>query len=145
MMSSPSDSPDLKGGRPPAVKVGGMRVVQHKRAASEHESEKVEEEKPTEEEVSPDESAEKDVTEKDPSTEEVAAASYHRSDRDFSKEAIHSFHVKPLPGKDLNAHVHQKPQHHHIQQPRREWTFVNEVSSRSPSDVISPELRPRAS
>jgi len=107
-MSTPSDSPDLKGGRPPAVKVGGMRVVQHKQVKSE--SEKTEEEKNETEEV----------VEKDPTTEEVAASSYHKSDRDFPKEAIHSFHVKPLPGKDLNTHAHQKPQHHHIQQPRKD-------------------------
>jgi len=115
-MSAADDSPDLKGGRPPAVKVGGMRVVQHKRTTSENE--KAEEEKPTEE-ATKEESADTEVTEKDPSTEQVAAASYHRSDRDFPKEAIHSYHVKPLPGKDFNAH--QKPQqHHHIQQPRKD-------------------------
>lgn len=123
-MSSPSDSPDLKGGRPPAVKVGGMRVVQHKRATSE--TEKTEEEKPAEE-MPKEESEETDVTEKDPSTEQVAAASYHRSDRDFPKEAINSFHVKPLPGKDFNAHANQKPQHHHIQQPRKDWIKTSAV------------------
>lgn len=114
-MSSPTASPDLKGGRPPAVKVGGMRVVQHKRVTSE--SEKVEGEKPVDAEPK-EENTETDVTEKDQSTEEVASASYHKTDRDFPKEAVTSFHVKPLPGKDFNAH--QKPQHHHIQQPRKE-------------------------
>lgn len=114
-MSSPSDSPDLKGGRPPAVKVGGMRVVQHKRVTSE--SEKTEEEKPADD-VAKDDAEETEVTEKDPSTDQVAAASYHKSDRDFPKDAINSFHVKPQPGKDFNAH--QKPQHHHIQQPRKD-------------------------
>jgi len=118
-MSTPSDSPDLKGGRPPAVKVGGMRVVQHKRVTGE--SEKTEEEKPAEEVAENEKNENEEVVEKDPSTEEVAASSYHKSDRDFPKEAIHSYHVKPLPGKDLNAHAHQKPQHHHIQQPRKDW------------------------
>lgn len=92
-------------------------MVQHKRATSE--SEKTEEEKPVEE-VPKDESADAEVMEKEPSTEQVAAASYHRSDRDFPKEAIHSYHVKPLPGKDFNAHAHQRPQHQHIQQPRKD-------------------------
>merc|ERR1712136_671032 len=41
-----SENCDLKGGHPPAVKVGGMRVVQHKRQS---ESEKAPEEKSTEE------------------------------------------------------------------------------------------------
>ena len=44
------------------VKVGGMRVVQHKRATSE--TEKTEEEKPAEE-VPKEESEETDVTEKE--------------------------------------------------------------------------------
>jgi len=121
-MSTPSDSPDLKGGRPPAVKVGGMRVVQHKQVKSE--SEKTEEEKPADdvaENAENEKNETEEVVEKDPTTEEVAASSYHKSDRDFPKEAIHSFHVKPLPGKDLNTHAHQKPQHHHIQQPRKDW------------------------
>lgn len=113
-MSSPSQSPDLKGGRPPAVKVGGMRVVQHKRATSE--SEKVEE-KPAETEVQ-DENAENDVTQTDPSPDVVAAANLHKTDKDFPKEAVTSFHTKPQPGKDFQNH--QKPQHHHIQQPRKE-------------------------
>jgi len=117
-MSSPTASPDLKGGRPPAVKVGGMRVVQHKRASESEKPEKAEEEKPVDAEAK-DENTETEVTEKDPSTDQVAASSYHKTDRDFPKEAVSSFHVKPLPGKDFNAH--QKPQHHHIQQPRKEW------------------------
>jgi len=113
-MSSPAASPDLKGGRLPAVKVGGMRVVQHKRVTSE--SDKVEE-KPVDSEAKED--AETDVADKDPSTDELAASSYHKTDKDFPKEAVNCYHVKPLPGKEFNAH--QKPQHHHIQQPRKEW------------------------
>jgi len=90
-------------------------VVQHKRATSE--SEKPEIEKPASE-PKEEENPDAEVVEKDATTEEVATDAYHKTDRDFPKEAVNSFHVKPLPGKDFNAH--QKPQHHHIQQPRKE-------------------------
>jgi len=113
-MSSVSENCDLKGGHAPAVKVGGMRVVQHKRQS---ESEKAPEEKSTEESETVVEDEENQV-ETEPTSEEKATEAYQKTNKDFPKQAISSFHTKPTPTKDLNAHA--KPHHQQIQQPRKD-------------------------
>lgn len=106
------------------MKVGGMRVVQHKRVGSESEKE----EKPTasadaslEEEEGPAKTDEEEAELKEASTEAVAAETYHKFDKDFPKDAVNAYHVKPQPTKDIRVqNAKHQQQQQHINQPRKE-------------------------
>jgi len=106
MSTVPNQEEELKGGHPPAVKVGGgVRITQRKEQEEPKSKEEVEEEK---------------------RLQAVAAAAAHdqrvliagapsKGDKDFSVEAVKSFHEKPLPTVQM-PHTQNE---HFINQPRR--------------------------
>ncbi|KAL5006170.1 hypothetical protein ScPMuIL_017328 [Solemya velum] len=106
-MSTPPEDSALKGGHAPAVKAGGMRIVQHKQ-----QPEKAEQ--PTKEE-------EEQYGGSPPKTDKhhqsiIIAGAVTKGDKDFSSDAVKSYHQKPLPTHDVRpAHNTQ----HNIQQPRK--------------------------
>jgi len=104
-----SEKEEMKGGHPPAQKVGGMRVVQHK--PQEKVTEKEAPVKPSEEEK---EEFGEDKPVKPPSAVVVSGAKA-TEDMAFPKEAVKAYHDKPMPTHDKNASAHQKPKV--IQQP----------------------------
>ncbi|XP_059152007.1 death-associated protein 1-like [Physella acuta] len=100
---------DLKAGHPPAVKVGGMRVVQHKKEGDKNEP-------PT---MTPEEEAE--FGSSPPKTDKhhqslLISGVVTKGDKDFTPQAVKSFHEKPLPQHD----VRPRPTQHSmkIQQPK---------------------------
>ncbi|XP_002732013.1 death-associated protein 1-like [Saccoglossus kowalevskii] len=105
-MSSAEEAADIKGGHPPAVKAGGMRITQSKHAHPEK-PEKLtkEEEEEYAEPTSP------------PKTTVVISGVVSKGDRDFPPEAVKVMHEKPIP-----KHDNRNPQSKHsmpIQQPRK--------------------------
>ncbi|XP_064598117.1 death-associated protein 1-like [Liolophura sinensis] len=113
-MSSTDESSDLKGGHPPAVKVGGMRVVQQKKHVGEGDAKK----EPTAGEE------EEEFAESAPKTDKhhqsiLLSGAVTKGDQDFPEAAVKSFHEKPLPTVDKRPN-HPKPQAHFIQQPRKQ-------------------------
>ncbi|XP_074605312.1 death-associated protein 1-like [Brevipalpus obovatus] len=108
-MSSPEEHCELKAGHPPAVKVGGMRITQHK-TAKEPEKEVP---KPAEE----GEESEAVAPSSPPKTQNlVISGAVAKGDADFPPEAIKAFHEKPAPSHDYRP-THAKQ--HTIQQPRK--------------------------
>ncbi|XP_078037043.1 death-associated protein 1 [Augochlora pura] len=102
-MSSP-DECKLKGGHPPAVKAGGMRITQHKSPKDDREIKLI-----------------KDVDESKPSSsppKTVMISGFPgKGNADFPPEAVQVFHEKPMP-------THDTRQSHSsrsiiIQQPRK--------------------------
>ncbi|XP_047138911.1 death-associated protein 1 [Hydra vulgaris] len=91
-MSSPPKE-NLKAGHPPAVKVSGMRVVQH----SHNHSEKLTKEEREKEEV-------EFQTEKPVNESLVVGGAITKGDKDFSTAAVKVAHEKPMPSKEK----HQK-------------------------------------
>jgi len=89
-MSSTEETPELKAGHPPAVKVGNMRVVQKKDPSSDKPpaEPKPADENEDEEEI---EDTEDKVKEK-PLTISGAPA---RGNADFPEQAVKAFHEKP--------------------------------------------------
>ncbi|KFM62439.1 Death-associated protein 1, partial [Stegodyphus mimosarum] len=90
-MSSTEGNSELKGGHPPAVKAGGMRITQHK--VQSHE-------KPVETKKSDEEEEEVVVTPSPPKQQLVISGALARGDADFPTEAVQAFHNKPLPSHD---------------------------------------------
>jgi len=117
MADSAGDKEEMKGGHAPAQKVGGMRVVSHRR-----DSEKAENDKGS-----------KDSDKKGPSSEDkeefgvdkpvkapssvVVSGAKASEDTAFPKEAVKAYHEKPVPTHDKAATAHQKPKV--IQQPSK--------------------------
>lgn len=101
---------ELKAGHPPAVKVGGMRVVQHckKDGAEKSEAPAMTAEEEAEYGASP------PKTDKHNQAQLVSGA-VTKGDKDFSAQALKSFHEKPQPQHDKPRPV-QAP--HNIHQPR---------------------------
>ena len=91
-MSSPDAGNELKGGHPPAVKAGGMRITQHK--AQSHE-------KPIDVKKDIDEEEEVAVSPSPPKQHLVISGALARGDADFPTEAVQAFHNKPLPSHDF--------------------------------------------
>ncbi|CAG5116799.1 unnamed protein product [Candidula unifasciata] len=110
-MSSAEDagSGDLKAGHPPAVKVGGMRVVKHKK-----ESEKSEPATMTPEEEAEYGSSPPKADKHHQSV--VVSGAVTKGDKDFTTQAVKSFHEKPAPTHDVKPRPPQQSQH--IHQPR---------------------------
>lgn len=104
---SSTEETDLKAGHAPAVKAGGMRVVTRPRHSSTGES------KP---EVVEDEEVEPTPPKSEKHNFQVnLSGAVGKGDKDFTPDAIKSYHDKPLPSKE-SRHA-AKPQHH-INQPK---------------------------
>ncbi|XP_051155015.1 death-associated protein 1 isoform X2 [Leptopilina boulardi] len=103
-MSSIEDG-ELKGGHPPAVKAGGMRIIQHKLPREERE-------------VKPAKEAEESKPSTSPPKQLLISGVLAKGNADFPPEAVQKFHEKPMP-------THEPPRHIHnsrpviIQQPRK--------------------------
>jgi len=106
-MSSPGkEDTEMKAGHPAAVKAGKMRITQHKSPA-----EKIEKPEVEDEEEFPDETG---VTKSEKHNQSILiAGAVTKGDKDFTADAIKSYHDKPQPAKERRPM--QPP--HHIQQP----------------------------
>ena len=102
------DNNELKAGHPPAQKVGGMRVVQHKHKEEKHEGsppKMSEEEREEFGEDKPVKAASSVLVSGAKATEEAS----------FPTDAVKAFHEKPMPTHDKGAPTKPKV----IQQPRK--------------------------
>merc|ERR1719175_431538 len=104
---------EMKGGHPPAQKVGGMRVVSHRRDS---ESAKETPSKDGDKKAAGDEEFGVDKPVKAPSSVVVSGAKASE-DTAYPKEAVQAYHEKPVPTHDKAATAHQKPKV--IQQPSK--------------------------
>jgi len=104
-MSSP-EKPETLAAHPPAVKAGGMRIVQDKS----HLKKKNETPVPK-----PEEDALK-VSTSPPKQLDLMSGATSKGHADFPQAAVESFHTKPLPSMDNNR-ASSKPMV--IQQPRK--------------------------
>ncbi|CAG5121227.1 unnamed protein product [Candidula unifasciata] len=100
---------DLKAGHAPAVKVGGMRVVQHKREGDKSEIATMTPEEEAEFGTSP------------PKVDKhhqslIISGAVTKGDRDFTTQALKCFQEKPVPTHDARPRPPQVS--HHIHQPR---------------------------
>ncbi|XP_013780736.1 death-associated protein 1-like [Limulus polyphemus] len=107
-MSSTEENLELKAGHPPAVKVGGMRITQHKPPTHEKPVEPPKKEEDEEEEEAP-------VSKSPPKQQILISGALARGDADFPAEAVKAFHEKPTPTKDVR--MSNKPTI--IHQPRK--------------------------
>ncbi|XP_023329185.1 death-associated protein 1 [Eurytemora carolleeae] len=89
-----TDAQDLKGGHAPALKVGGMRVVQ--KAPREDKSESPV--KPTDEEIE-----EFGEDKKEKNADIVVSGAKMGVEEAFPKAAIQAFHEKPVPTHQMGA------------------------------------------
>jgi len=113
-MADSVEKEEMKGGHAPAQKVGGKRVVSHRRDS----------EKATDSPSKDDKKASADDKEefgvdkpvKAPSSVVVSGAKASE-DTAFPKEAVKAYHDKPVPTHDKAASAHQKPKV--IQQPSK--------------------------
>lgn len=109
-MSSVEEKTELKGGHPPAVKAGGMRVSRPRHSSTgESKTEPAPAPTPAEEEeygaspAKPERNASQNVS-----------GVQTKGDKDYTPDAVKQFHEKPLPAKDRRPV--QVP--HNIQQPK---------------------------
>lgn len=102
-MSSPEEC-KLKGGHPPAVKAGGMRIIQHKTPKEDREIKPI-----------------KDVDESKPSSSPpktlMISGVPAKGNADFPPEAVQVFHEKPIPTHNARPTYCSRPII--IQQPRK--------------------------
>ncbi|XP_006638392.1 death-associated protein 1-like isoform X1 [Lepisosteus oculatus] len=103
MSSPPREKPPTKGGHPPAVKAGGMRIVQKHHAAGDHQGQdRDKDSKDWETGASP------------PKPTLFISGAIARGDKDFPPAAAQVAHQKPQacleklpPPHHLNQHIHQ--------------------------------------
>ncbi|KAL1434400.1 hypothetical protein MTO96_012015 [Rhipicephalus appendiculatus] len=107
-MSAVEDCSELKGGHPPAVKAGGMRITQHKPAGSTHE-------KAPELKKDDGEDAVEEVSPSPPKPHLVISGVVAKEIR-CTAQAVQVFHNKPQPSHEYRA-CSSKPTI--IQQPRK--------------------------
>ncbi|XP_048776231.1 death-associated protein 1-like [Ostrea edulis] len=107
-MSDTQEESDLLAGHPPAVKAGGMRIVQHKHEKADSSQSREEKQEQAEEFGTVDVKADKHHQ------SILLSGAVTKGDKDFPVEAVKSYHDKPLP-----THDNRPPtKHHSIQQPR---------------------------
>ncbi|KAM9712477.1 death-associated protein 1 homolog [Menidia menidia] len=104
MSSPPKEKIETKGGHLPAVKAGGMRIVQKHQPAA------VPEPPPKDEE----EEEEEYVSSSPPKAPVIVSGVVTKGDKDFTPAAAQVAHHKPQPGvpklppaQHLNQHIHQ--------------------------------------
>jgi len=109
MASTNPEEPELKAGHAPAVKVGGgVRITQNKNQENEQKTkEELEEEKKLQKQAAVVAANERRM---------LIAGAPTKGDKDFTTEAVKSFHEKPEPTVQP-PHV---PQQHHLFQPRKQ-------------------------
>ncbi|KAG5268735.1 hypothetical protein AALO_G00215870 [Alosa alosa] len=107
MSSPPKEKIETKAGHLPAVKVGGMRVVQKHQAAGE----------PAPPEKKEDDDDEEYVSSSPPKPTVVISGVVAKGDKDFTPEAAQVAHQKPVPGVQKLPSAHHINQH--IHQPRK--------------------------
>jgi len=108
-MSSPDKSADgpLHAGHPPAVKAGGMRIVQNKTHLKD---------KKADVPVPENHAEELKVSSSPPKQSELTVSGAKPEEKDaFPEQAVRAFHEKPLPTHDMKHVKQQIP----IQQPRK--------------------------
>ncbi|XP_034427519.1 death-associated protein 1 [Hippoglossus hippoglossus] len=105
MSSPPKEKVETKGGHPPAVKAGGMRIVQK------HQTAAVPEPLPKEEDD------EEYVSSSPPKAPVIVSGVVTKGDKDFTPVAAQVAHQKPQPGVPKLPSVQQFNQH--IHQPRK--------------------------
>ncbi|XP_071822691.1 death-associated protein 1-like isoform X2 [Apostichopus japonicus] len=106
-MASAEEKPELKGGHPPAVKAGGMRITQPNKPLHEDG-----------EKMTPEEEAEYGPA-KSPSKSDIQlliSGAPAKGNKDFPPEAIQSFHDKPQPTHHKQRDNRPK---HVVQQPNK--------------------------
>ncbi|EPQ03630.1 Death-associated protein 1 [Myotis brandtii] len=103
MSSPPEEKQETKAGHPPAVKAGGMRIVQKHPHSGDTKEEKDKDEKEWETEPSP------------PKPTMYISCVIAQSDTDFPPAAAQVAHQKPHASMD--KYLSHRPQH--IQQPRK--------------------------
>ncbi|XP_012265394.1 death-associated protein 1 [Athalia rosae] len=101
---SSAEECELKGGHPPAVKAGGMRITQHKTPREDREAKPGKESEEAKPSTSP------------PKTMLISGAPA-RGNADFPPEAVQNFHAKPAPTHDARPAHCSRP--NIIQQPRK--------------------------
>lgn len=109
MNPGPGEDAECKGGHAPAVKVGGMRVVQHKKEGEKSETPPMTPEEEAEFGASP------AKTDKHNASLLVSGA-VTKGDRDFTAASVKSFHEKPMPTHEVKPRPAQHSQP--IHQPR---------------------------
>jgi len=112
METSTEEGGNLKGGHPPAQKVGGVRIVTHK--GKDGTVDKPESSSPPKQTQEDKEEFGEDKPVKPPNSVVVSGAKASEGDA-FPKEAVKSFHEKPQPTHEKGAS--QKPKV--IQQPKK--------------------------
>ncbi|XP_071341577.1 death-associated protein 1 homolog [Trachinotus anak] len=100
MSSPPKEKVETKGGHPPAVKAGGMRIVQKHQAAAAPEP--------------PQKDDEEYVSSSPPKVPVIVSGVVTKGDKDFTPAAAQVAHQKPQPGipklppaQHINQHIHQ--------------------------------------
>ncbi|XP_058497602.1 death-associated protein 1 homolog [Solea solea] len=101
MSSPPKEKIETKGGHPPAVKAGGMRIVQKHLP-------------PAAPEPLPKEEEEEYASSSPPKVPVIVSGVVTKGDRDFTPAAAQVAHQKPQPGvpklpsaQHINQHIHQ--------------------------------------
>ncbi|RWS31873.1 death-associated protein 1-like protein [Leptotrombidium deliense] len=112
-MSTNEESNELKAGHPPAVKVGAMRITQHKPAHEKPQEPIKKEETKSDEENEEVEEAQPPTV---PKQTLVISGAVAKGDADFPPEAIKAFHEKPTA-----SHEYRQPNKNSqiIHQPRK--------------------------
>jgi len=103
MSSTAAEDPELKGGHPPAVKAGGMRVARPRQPSTGDKNEMTKEEQ--EEYGTSPPKVDKQV---------IVSGAVIKEDKAFPPEAVKHYHEQPLPSKEYRP-VQQK---HNINQPK---------------------------
>ncbi|KAM9774834.1 death-associated protein 1 [Syngnathus acus] len=102
MSSPPKEKIETRGGHPPAVKAGGMRIVQKHQAT------------PVPEPPPKDDDEEQYVSSSPPKAPVIVSGVVTKGDKDFTPAAAQVAHQKPQPGipklppsQHINQHIHQ--------------------------------------